>query len=385
MPQLETVADPALFRTTRTSEMPAKVDRKANIIFGANLMQVGDLNDGDARPWTVDAESLRQAQEMMSKGNNGSKARFTHPNMSSDGMGSYLGRWKNVRVDGGTLRGDLHIADAAFKSPQGDLGTYVMDLAESDPEAFGVSLATRLDYDNLQKFEDEQYEERRKARKDDKPEPEKKKWPMRFSDIRAGDIVDEPAATRGGMFDLTTPDLRNLPAQATVLLSTYFGDAEPEVVRGRINAFLDRYLSNRETPKMADEKPVDEVVEPTETPVEETPVEETETEPTADLSTDLAAVERDRCKKIRALCELAGASDKFNTFVDNNFTVAETQAALRDIVAKKNPVLSQAVAQESESSEDTKLKAEYAEMVKFKVTMGQSEADYIAHARKKTA
>jgi hypothetical protein len=369
MPQLETVADPALFRTNRTAEMPAKVDRKANIIFGANLMQVGDLNDGDARPWTVDAETLSQAQQFMSRGNNGSKARFTHPNMSSDGMGSYLGRWKNVRVDGGTLRGDLHIADAAFKSPQGDLGTYVMDLAESDPEAFGVSLATRLDQKDLEEFDRKRTGE---------------KWPMRFSDIRAGDIVDEPAATRGGMFDLTTPDLRNLPAQATLLLSTYFGDAEPEVVRGRINAFLDRYLANKGPTPMADEKPVEEIVEPTETPVEETAETATETEPTADLSTDLAAVERDRCKKIRALCELAGASDKFNTFVDNNFSVAETQAALRDIVAKKSPVLSQAVAQESESSEDAKLKAEYAEMVKFKVTMGQSEADYIAHARKKT-
>lgn len=343
MPQLETVADPALFRTTRQAELPAKVDRKANIIFGANLMQVGDLNNGDARPWTVDAESLSQAQKMMSKGNNGAKARFTHPNMSSDGMGSYLGRWKNVRVDGGTLRGDLHIADAAFKSPQGDLGTYVMDLAESDPEAFGVSLATRLDYSDLEEFDKKKTGE---------------KWPMRFSDIRAGDIVDEPAATRGGMFDLTTPDLRNLPAQATVLLSTYFGDAEPEVVRGRINAFLDRYLSNRGTDPMPSETPVEttEEVPATETPVVETPVVETPATP--DLSTDLAAVERSRCKKIRALVDLAGVPDKFNLFVDNNFSVEETQAALRDIVSKKNPALSNLP--EPEADPNAKYKAEFA-------------------------
>lgn len=347
MPQLDTVADPALFRTTRQAELPAKVDRKANIIFGANLMQVGDLNDGDARPWTVDAESLFQAQKMMSKGNNGAKARFTHPNMSSDGMGSYLGRWKNVRVDGGTLRGDLHIADAAFNSPQGDLATYVMDLAESDPEAFGVSLATRLDYANLEEFDKKKTGE---------------KWPMRFADIRAGDIVDEPAATRGGMFDLTTPDLRNLPAQATVLLSTYFGDAEPEVVRGRINAFLDRYLSNRGENPMADETPVTPSVE---TPVENvvTPevvapvetVEETPAKP--DLSTDLAAAERQRCKQIRALVDLAGVSDKFNMFVDNNFTVEQTQTALRDIVSKKNPALSNAP--EAPADPEAKYKAEF--------------------------
>jgi hypothetical protein len=352
MPLLDTVADPALFRTTRQAELPAKVDRKANIIFGANLMQVGDLNNGDARPWTVDGESLLQAQRMMSKGNNGAKARFTHPNMSSDGMGSYLGRWKNVRVDGGTLRGDLHIADAAFKSPQGDLGTYVMDLAESDPEAFGVSLATRLDYSDLEEFDKKKTGE---------------KWPMRFSDIRAGDIVDEPAATRGGMFDLTTPDLRNLPAQATVLLSTYFGDAEPEVVRGRINAFLDRYLSNRGTDPMPSETPVEttEEVPATETPVAETPVVETPATP--DLSTDLAAVERSRCKKIRALVDLAGVPDKFNLFVDNNFSVEETQAALRDIVSKKNPALSNLP--EPEADPNAKYKAEFAADARYAKSM----------------
>jgi hypothetical protein len=352
MPQLDTIADPALFRTTRQAELPAKVDRKANIIFGANLMQVGDLNDGDARPWTVDAESLAQAQKMMSKGNNGAKARFTHPNMSSDGMGSYLGRWKNVRVDGGTLRGDLHLADAAFKSPQGDLGTYVMDLAESDPEAFGVSLATRLDYSDLEEFDKKKTGE---------------KWPMRFSDIRAGDIVDEPAATRGGMFDLTTPDLRNLPAQATVLLSTYFGDAEPEVVRGRINAFLDRYLSNRGTDPMPSETPVEttEQVPALETPVIESPVDETPATP--DLSTDFAADERARCKKIRALVDLAGVPDKFNLFVDNNFSVEETQAALRDIVSKKNPALSSVP--EAPADPNARYKAEFAAEPRYAKSM----------------
>jgi hypothetical protein len=377
MLQLNSVADPSLFRTARLAELPSKVDRKANIIFGANLMQVGDLNDGDSRPWTIDGETLRQAQRFMSQGKNGAKARFTHPNMSSDGMGSYLGRWKNVRVDGGTLRGDLHIADAAFTSPQGDLGTYVMDLAESDPEAFGVSLATMLDRENL-----------------DKHDEKLGKWPMRFSDVRAGDIVDEPAATRGGMFDLTTPDLRNLPAQATALLSTYFGDASEQVVRGRIDSFLSRYFSTKKDEPMAEETQVSE-----ETPESQQAVETpapVAVEPVADLSaagsdgvtttvtTDFAAAERDRCKKIRALCELAGVPDKFNTFVDNNFSVEETQAALRDIVSKKNPSLSQ-VPEQTQKDPDADLKAEYAECVKFKVTMGLSESEYIANARRKTA
>jgi hypothetical protein len=44
-------------------------------------MQAGDLNPGDSRNWTVTSETLFQALELGGRGNNGLKARFTHPNM----------------------------------------------------------------------------------------------------------------------------------------------------------------------------------------------------------------------------------------------------------------------------------------------------------------
>lgn len=234
MQTLKAPPQSGMFRTSTLNAAPVRVDRTARVIFGASLMQVGDLNAGDSRNWTVTPDTLNQAYMFATRGNNGLKARFTHPNMSSDGFGSYLGRWKNFNVDGDTLRADLHIADAAFKSPQGDLGTYVMDMAENEADMFGVSLATELDIASLMDFES-------KSETSSSLEP----WPMKFTAVRAGDVVDEPAATRGGMFDLSEPDLRNLPAQATALLTTYFGDASPEVVRARIDGFLTRYFSNQ--------------------------------------------------------------------------------------------------------------------------------------------
>lgn len=234
MHTLTTPPQSGLFRTSTVSAPPVRVDRTARVIFGASLMQIGDLGEGDSRHWTVTQDSLQQAYTFATRGNNGLKARFTHPNMSSDGMGSYLGRWKNFKLDNGTLRADLHIADAAFKSPQGDLGTYVMDMAENDPDMFGVSLATELDMSSLMDFENKS-----------ETSGSLDRWPMRFTVIRAGDVVDEPAATRGGMFSLSEPDLRNLPAQATALLSTYFGDASPAVVRARIDGFLTKYFANQ--------------------------------------------------------------------------------------------------------------------------------------------
>ena len=367
-----TTAPPAeAFRTDTVRQQPQRVDRQANVIYGASMMQVGDLNEGDARPWTVDMETLQQALSLAQQSRTGVKARFTHPNMSSDGMGSYLGRWANWRIEGETLRADLHIADAAFTSPQGDLGNYVMDLAEADPGAFGVSLAPRNDIANRQAFE---------RRENPKPGD---RWPIRMAALRAADVVDEPAATRGGLFSLDA-DLRNLPAQATALLNTYFGDAEPDVVRARIAGFLDRYFSTKGQPVAAIETQAPEVV--TETP-------SAPAQPPADLSAaaaeivtatptaDLAEAERTRCKKIRALCDLAGAGDKFNQFVDAGFSVEETQAALSQILVRRSTVLP-ATGDTTTADPHAAARAEYAEQKRLNMTFGMSEDEWIQHATK---
>lgn len=385
MKTIDSLTDPAMFRTTRTAEAPVRVDRKANVIFGASLMQLGDLNDAEVRPWTVDSKTLDQALSMASRSANGLKARFTHPNMSADGMGSYLGRWKNLRIDGSTLRGDLHIADAAFTSPQGDLGNYVMDLAESDPESFGVSLATKLDSADLQQFT---------TQNDSKPKAERSLWPMRFAAIKAGDVVDDPAATRGGLFSLDA-DLRDLPAQATALLQTYFGDAEPAVVRGRIEAFLNRYFSNQGAQAMPDSQEAEPVaaVDPAEQPAVEETATEAPAEPAADLSAvgvpdvvetataGLAQAERIRCKKIRALCDLAGCGDKFNQFVDAGFSVEQTQSALALILPQRNPALGVAIDTQKDDPHAA-LRAEYRDLAARKMTFGLTEDEYVKHAVK---
>jgi hypothetical protein len=324
------------------------------VIYGAAMMQAGDLNSGDVRPFTADAETLQQVEAFGNAARNGIKARFTHPNMSNDGMGSYLGRWTNFRIDGDTVRADLHIADAAYTSPQGDLGNYVMDLAEQDPEAFGISMATQLDQQSYGEFEATY------SRESDREKRKAMKWPMRFTAMKAGDVVDSPAATRTGLFSLTEADPRNLPAQATALLDTYFSDAPAEAVRARINGFLDRYFSSRG----------DDMPEPTPAEVVTTETPAAPATPAADLSAadtapavetataDLAAAERQRCLQIQALCNLAGVPDKFSIFVNGNFTVEGTQAALRDLSAQKGSVVQPAA--EPQPDPNAKYKAEFA-------------------------
>jgi hypothetical protein len=377
MPQIDTAPAAGMFRTDASRTAPQRVDRQGNVIYGASIMQAGSLNEGDARPWTADMQTLQQVVDFGQSSRGGIKARFTHPNMSNDGMGSYLGRWANFRLDGGTVRADLHIADAAFTSPQGDLGTYVLDMAEQDPEAFGVSIATALDEANLQQWQD--------TLPDMAPADRKAaRWPMRFTRLRAADVVDTPAATRTGLFSLADADLRNLPAQATALLDTYFTDATPDVVRARIAGFLDRYFSSKGAP-MATETQAAEVVN-SETPAPVQPAAdlsavEVQPEVVETATADLAQVERLRCKQIRALCDLAGAGDKFNAFVDAGFSVEQTQAALSALVVARNPVLAASVTPQ-ESDPHSGLRAEFADLQKRGMTFGMTEEEYVKHANK---
>lgn len=319
--QIHTPPHSDMFRTSLVTGAE-RVDRKNKIIFGANLMQEGDLNDD--RDWTVDNGTLSNALQLMQQRNNGAKARFTHPNMSADGMGSYLGRWKNPRIDGGTLRADLHLADSAFKSPNGDLGSYVMDMAEEDPEAFGISLATRINHEEMEKL---------RLEKKSADENWKGRTPLRFRAVHAADVVDQPAATRGGFFSLTEVDNRSLPAQATILLDSYFSDAEPEVVTARINGFLATYFKSKGL-QMPEQKSA---------PEPELKIVAAEPLKTVDLSAERAQAaeqarkeERERVTKITALCKQAGKPELADKFSENGASVVDVQAELLQMLCKSN-------------------------------------------------
>jgi hypothetical protein len=210
----------SLFRTSILRAAPAAgVDRKAKRISGVKVMQLGKVND--SRPWEVDDRTLDQVINFGNGQANGVKARFTHPSMSDDGFGKYLGRWTNFRREGDAAYADLQLADSSFDTPNGDLGTYVMDLAQEDPEAFGVSASTML------------------ARVMESEVPEGEVIPLRLDGLRAVDFVDEPAATRGGLFDMTTPS--GLPALATWIVETHFSDREPREVVERMCSFLSKH------------------------------------------------------------------------------------------------------------------------------------------------
>lgn len=161
----------------RTSADSRRVDRVKNIIYGAALLKIGKVRD--ARGWLVTRRTLEQALRFSQQQPKGVKARWDHPSRVNPGLGAYLGQWLNFRIDGDMLRADLHLSELAFKTPSGDLGSYVLDMAEYSPDSFGASISANFaeDFDGKE---------------------------LSFSSVLAFDIVDSPAGT-DGMFCVQEP------------------------------------------------------------------------------------------------------------------------------------------------------------------------------------
>ena len=109
----------------------SKVDRENGILSDVVMCQVGEAKGHEVNLEQQFIDDLvNYANENASTG---LKARLGHPSMSNETMGSQLGAFKNFRVRGEQAIADLHLLDAAAKSPNGDLKEWVLSMAEEDP------------------------------------------------------------------------------------------------------------------------------------------------------------------------------------------------------------------------------------------------------------
>lgn len=354
------------------------VDRDAEIIRGVAIMQLGDIAAQDARKQFVDDKTLSQFAQMFGEGK-GIKARFTHPDMSGDGLGKYLGQWKAPRIDGEFARADLHISPRSHDMPSlGDGGKYVLDLAESDPEMFGASMAVLLDQVAM-----------KKERRADGYEP------IRLRQLFAIDIVDTPALTRGGLFSADV----DLPSEVSSLLDSHFAGVPESELRDRAAAYLDRYLTNRygvtqlETESMtttatapaATQESIDAAIEKALAGAATkfgTLVDERITKALADLKPgDLkpteTQLERKRCSDLFATAKSSGLKD-FEKIaqeaVDGGLSIETFKAGIADRLIAQNKLTDDTGEQPADPL--SKYKAEYAKNRSSYVSMGLSESDY---------
>ncbi|HWE39679.1 MAG TPA: hypothetical protein VG406_24230 [Isosphaeraceae bacterium] len=161
-----------------------QVDRAGNgAIRNVAVMQAGSAK---GHGFDIDRKMLGQAEASMQ---GGVAMRFKHPQrLNADGsseivdpLGTHVGKVTNVRMSpaGDEIRGDIEFGKHAKNVPgHGDVATYLMDLAEEDPTAFGLSTVYRP----------AAYERGPDGR------------PLgRVDQVQACDLTGDPASTRQGL------------------------------------------------------------------------------------------------------------------------------------------------------------------------------------------
>jgi hypothetical protein len=225
------------------------VDREKNILRGYVIAQEGPFKSEGRGEFDVAA--LQAIVSLAKAKSGGLKSRFTHPDMSNDGLGKFLGRAHNPFMDSAidartgkkvaAVRGDLHFDKTALETPpEGGrpLGLYVMDLAESDPDALSSSIVVQAD-------QEEQLDKDGKAMLDKDGNPLPPLW--RPTVLHASDIVDTGDAVDGLLS--AKVDIERLPLavlwKGEQLLDAVFLDQPRDVIEARLAAYVDRYLNRK--------------------------------------------------------------------------------------------------------------------------------------------
>lgn len=374
----ETIADPR----PKFQGPPTGVDRNAGVagvIYGAILAEVGPF-ENELRG-EFDDQSLIEIRDLMLQGKRDLKARWTHPGASNDGLGTYLGRWKNPRIDDGKLRADLHFSRTASKpspnNPGQPFAEYLMDLAEEDPAAFECSLAPR-DVDR----------EYRKLENGDVDETKPPIWRVRK--LAACDVVDKGDATHSGFLSEETFSLRNsnaVSARVTEALNVILRNHSRSEAADSLSAFANRYLDNRFGP----EPEMPESQKTTETTQQGPSVTELSNS-LAEVKEQLSAVTKmladkqasdaadSRAKRIIALCAEHGCTDLAEGFVnDDNLSVGDVAERLLAETRKRNSLSTGTDPDtDDQPKPDAKRKKEFADNSRFLSSIGVTEEEYLA-------
>lgn len=277
---------PKYFRAAAVHQDELRVDQhgginKAGVIRGLSVITRGEALGHDL--W-IDEVFLGQVEELVNRPNKGVKSRFAHPGLSSDGLGRHVGRALAAEVEGDKVSADLHFAPSAHETPDGDLAGYLMHLAEDDPEALGMSIVFKHDFEATEQFNRE-FEIDGEFQSPD-PLNEKNLPHARLAEIRAVDFVDEPAANPDGLFHRS----QEIPDEAFSVADYVLGRSDDKPAgtllgldADRVRHFVSRYLNSQqlqvtEMSKLAEEtKPIEQTV-----PEAEQPVAEVQTEPAAE-------------------------------------------------------------------------------------------------------
>lgn len=212
----------------------AGIDTENHVLYGVSAMQAVEALGHDL---LIDRVTLREFRDLANAKPNGLKSRFTHPGLSSDGLGKFIGRAKNFRVAGDKLLADLHLSDIAARSPHGDLRAYIEGLALEAPDMFGLSVV--LDgrrvwvLDDGTEVDADPWGDAPRNARDGIPT-------LRVVEAYAVDAVDEPAANRDGLFGAFSKTTNELAAATYADIDRHLARAgiDQETLAAYVNTYL---------------------------------------------------------------------------------------------------------------------------------------------------
>ena len=367
---------------------PSSVDLEAGVIYGVKVCTEGEAKGHGV---SLDSEFIDSVAKLGKQTKQGLKARFGHPNMCSESLGTYIGRFKNFSTGTTTRTGgaeaaccfaDLYLSESAKDAPSGDLYSYVVSMAENEADMFGTSIVFR---------------EGNRYRRNDKgekvyPRAQDGSWNEEFDKankpdfvecqaLMACDCVDEPAAN-DGLFSAFSGD--TVAGQITQFLDLHpqvfqLLENSPEVMAAiasyghRFDEFLSKYRKYRAEAKISSEEEnmrkegATQPEELQEDHQQETAAESAEAlEQASEQPVDVDAAvqsalkaDRKRQKEIRELGAKFGFTAAAEKFAESGQTVAEFQDHIlnkspedwRASLSIKNPSLQESETDLAESQE----------------------------------
>ena len=188
---------------------PEEVDVERGILRGVAIVTEGEAQ---GHCISLDAEFVEDTIRHGNKRKSGLKVRFGHPNMSSTALGTFLGRAKSFRLDevrgAAVARADVYLSNEAKETPNGDLHSYVMGMADNEADMLGMSIVFT---------EGSPFQKAGPDGKVDKDSP----WYARLEKLHAADLVDDPAANPDGLFTASAWSRDTFASQVTEFLDTH--------------------------------------------------------------------------------------------------------------------------------------------------------------------
>ena len=262
---------PTYFRSAVAYQNELEISEEGGEFDAGYIKNVSIIAQGEAlgHGMWIDDVFANQVALQLAEADAGIKVRFTHPDMSGDGLAKGMGRAFYKKKDKNKVYADIHFWKSAHDGPDGNLAGYVIQRAKEDPSSFGMSISFQQDLESQAEFVENNSEDGAFGSPD--PNNLDNLPHVRLSKLRAADFVDEPAANPDGLFcvDETFKEAEQMLSFALGLTEEQPETCSFGIDPSRAAGFVQRFMESRKMKIQFQNAAVAEVEQPEQEAVNE--------------------------------------------------------------------------------------------------------------------